>query len=197
MININKAESKLLLKIFKDFSRDYNANSISKEIGITPRGALKILKKLKAQNLLKDKQLGRAVFYKINFDDKYAIKIIETLLIAEARERAERWVKEFNDIFKSTDIVILFGSIIRNEKKAGDIDVLLVFKRREYDKISDFINKKNKILFKKIHEIPQTMQDLKENLREKNKAMIEAVREGYILHGQDKLIDVIKDVTSF
>ena len=109
MININKAESKLLLKIFKDFSRDYNANSISKEIGITPRGALKILKKLKARNLLKDKQLGRAVFYKINFDDKYAIKIIETLLIAEARERAERWVKEFNDIFKSTDIVILFG----------------------------------------------------------------------------------------
>ena len=197
MINLNKAESKLLLKIFKDFSKNYNANSISKEIGITPRGALKILKKLKAQNLLKDKQFGRAVFYKINFDDKYSVKLIETLLIGEARERAERWINEFNDIFKSTDIVILFGSIIRNEKKAGDIDVLFVFKRKDYNKISNFVDKKNKILFRKIHDIPQTMQDLKENLRGKNKAIIEAVREGYILHGQDKLIDIIKNVTSF
>src|SRR3989344_3307352 len=168
MINITPSEVKLLLKIFKDFSHNYNANSISKETSITSRGALKMLKKLSSQNILISKQLGKAVFYKINFENNYALKLIETLLIAESKEKAERWINELEEVFRHTESVILFGSII-----------------------------KNKILFKKIHEIPQTINDLKENLQKNNKALIDAIKEGYVLHGQDKIIKVIKNVTSF
>jgi len=196
MVNLTKSEGKVLLKIFKDFSKDYNANSLSKEVGLTPRGALKILKKLKANGLLKSKQLGKAVFYKATLEDHYTSKIIETLLIAEAREHAERWIDEFDDVYKTTEIVLLFGSIIKNPKKASDVDVVFVFRKGKYNKVRDFISKKNKTLFKKIHEIPQTIGDLKDNLKEGNKAMMDAVRTGYVLHGQDVLVKVIKNVTS-
>src|SRR3989344_6794651 len=197
MINITPSEVKLLLKIFKDFSHNYNANSISKETSITSRGALKMLKKLSSQNILISKQLGKAVFYKINFENNYALKLIETLLIAESKEKAERWINELEEVFRHTESVILFGSIIKNEKKAREIDVILVLNKKKYKEISNFIERKNKILFKKIHEIPQTINDLKENLQKNNKALIDAIKEGYLLHGQDKIIKVIKNVTSF
>jgi len=196
MVLLTNKENEILLKLFKDFSSDYNANSISKEISITPRGALKILKKLKEGGLIKGRQLGRAVFYKVKLEDGYVCKIIETLLIAEAREKASRWLEEFKSIFKDAEIIVIFGSIIRNPKEANDIDVLFVFKESKYRKITDFIESKNKILFKKIHSIPQTMKDLNESLKN-NKAVKDAVRTGYVLHGQDKLIKVIENVASF
>ena len=197
MVNLNKSEGRVMLKLFKDFSQDYNANSLSKKMEITPRGTLKILKKLKSKELLVSKQQGKAVFYKVNLNDKYVSKIVETLLIAEARENAKRWIDEFRGIYGDTEIVLLFGSIIRNPKKASDVDVLFVFKKGKYKKIAHFVSDKNRILFKGIHEIPQTVDDLKENLSRKNKAIIDAINTGYVLFGEDKLIKVVKNVTSF
>ena len=196
MAFLTEKESEILLKLFKDFSQDYNANSISKQVNITPRGALKMLKNMEKEKLVIGRKLGKAVFYKPNLEDIYTIKTIETLLIREARNKAARWLHEFEDVFKDTKILIIFGSMIKNPAYANDIDILFVFEKKNYKKISAFINGKNKTLLKKIHSIPQTMKDLKENL-EKNEAIKDAIRTGYVLHGFNKLVGVIKSVTSF
>ena len=196
MASLTEKESEVLLKLFKDFSQDYNANSISKQVNITPRGALKMLKNMEKEKLIIGRKLGKAVFYKPNLTDIYATKIIETLLIRETRDKAARWFREFEDVFKYTEIVIVFGSTIKNTANANDIDILFVFKKKNYKEVSAFINEKNKVLLKKIHSIPQTMKDIRENLK-KNEAIKDAIRTGYVLHGFDKLVGVIKDVTSF
>ncbi len=195
MASLTNKENEVLLKLFKDFSQDYNANSISKQVNITPRGALKMLKNMEKKKMIIGRKLGRAVFYKPNLNDLYTVKTIEMLLIGETREKAVRWLHEFEDVFKYTEIVIIFGSSIRNQAHANDLDVLFVFEKKNYKKVSVFINEKNKLLLKKIHSIPQTMEDIKENLK-KNEAIKDAVRTGYVLHGFDKLVGVIKDVTS-
>ncbi len=195
MVSLTKKESEILLKLLKDFSIDYNSNSISKEVEISPRGSLKILKHLEKESLVIGKKMGKAVFYRLNLKDLYTAKIIETLLIEETRNKAQRWLDEFRDILDYTEIAVIFGSIIKNSKHASDIDILLVYDRKNYQRVSAFLNAKNKVLFKKIHDIPQTMEDLKENLR-KNPAIIDAIRTGYVLHGYDKLVGVIKDVTT-
>jgi len=197
MANINKTEVRVLIKIFKDFQADYNANSLSKTIGMTPRGTLNTLKSLEKKKILIGKKHGKAVFYKVNFKEDYSLKILEAILIDEAREKAERWIDEFKEVFSSADIVLIFGSILKNQKQASDIDVLLVYEKSKYRKIKLFLDEKNKILFKKIHDIPQTREDIEKNLKAGNKALVNAVKEGYVLHGQDKFIEVIKNVTSF
>ncbi len=196
MTSLTDKESEILIKLFKNFSTNYNANSISKEVGLSPRGSLKILKRLEKNGILAGKKLGKAVFYKLNLQDLYASKIMETTLIKETRTKAMRWIDEFKEIFDYTDIVLIFGSVIKNPKHASDIDVLFVYKKKNYKIVSNFILAKNKILFKKIHDIPQTIQDLKENLKN-NPAIIDAIKNGYILHGYDKIVEVIKDVTIF
>ena len=157
-------ENEMLLKLFKDFNCDYNANSISKQLGVTPRGALKILKNLYKQDLLTAKQMGKATFYKVNLDDYYTFRTIETLLIKESKEDASRWLSEFQDLFKYVQIVIIFGSIIKQPKKANDIDLLLVFTQKDMKNVKHFIGGKNKILLKPIHPIMQSPNDIKNNL---------------------------------
>ncbi|MBI4453331.1 hypothetical protein HY636_01690 [Candidatus Woesearchaeota archaeon] len=197
MTALTSKENEALLKLFKDFNNDYNANSISKQIGTTPRGALKILKNLHKQGLLTAKQMGKATFYKVNLKDYYAARIIETLLINEARENASRWLSEFEDLFKDLEIAIIFGSIIRQPKTANDIDLLLIFRQKNIKNVKHFISEKNKILLKPIHPIMQSRQDIMNNLNKKDPVILNALRRGYVLHGYDKLIGVIKCVTSF
>ena len=196
MKRITKKETEILLRVFKDFSTDYNANSLSKQLDITPRGALKILKSLKAQNLLVSKQMGKAVFYKINTHDEYALKLVSLLLMKEAQEKAARWMAEFRDLAKITEISIFFGSAVRNPAAAMDIDILLVFRKERLKQVREFIDEKNKILLKPIHPLIQTLADLKRNLKKKDPVIINAVRHGFVLYGHDSLIKEVKNVTS-
>lgn len=197
MKTLTKKESEVLLLLFKEFSKEYNANSVSKVAGITPRGALKIVKSLKSRGLLISKQLGRAVFYKVNLQDYYTFRTIEALLMQEAREKVSRWIFEFNEIYNEIEIAIIFGSAVKNIREANDIDLILVFKQQNVKKIKKFIEEKNKIVIKPIHLIMQTPSDFRSNLRKKNPVIINALKKGYVLHGYDKCIEVMRDVTSF
>lgn len=190
-------ENEALLLIFKDFSTDYNANSISKKLNITPRGALKILNKLYSEKVLIRRKLGKAIFYKVNFEDDYAKKLIETLLMKEAREKAARWLSEFEGLFGAIQIGLIYGSAVRNYEKARDIDLLLIIEKEKYKEISKLVEEKNRILIKPIHPLIMVSSDLEKNLKNKNPAMINAIREGHIFYGYAEIMEVIKHVTSF
>lgn len=183
----------MLLRLFKDFNSDYNANSISRLVGITPRGALKILKNLKKNNLLISRQLGRAVFYKINFNDEYAVKLISILLMNESREKASRWLSEFGELFWHIDIAIIFGSVIRDPKTANDIDLLVVFKKEKYETVSQIIDKRRAISTKAIHVVKQSRKDLVKNLKKKDGVLLNIIKKGYVLYGYEELVGVMKD----
>ncbi|MBI4980051.1 nucleotidyltransferase domain-containing protein [Candidatus Woesearchaeota archaeon] len=197
MSSLTPKENEVLLTLFKDFSKNYNANSLSKQVDITPRGALKVLKNLHQRGLLVSQQFGKAVFYKVNLEDYYSFRTIETLLISEAREKASRWLSEFKELYKEVEIAIIFGSIIKEPRQANDIDILLVFAPSQMKAVKYFISEKNKILLKPIHPIMQSSTDIKKNLKKKDPVILNALRRGYVLHGYDKLIGVVKNVTSF
>jgi len=190
-------QNQLLLLIFKDFTRDYNANSASKAVSMTPRGALKILDNLFKDNSLVRKQLGKAKFYKINFNDEYTNKLIETILMKEAKDKAKRWLSEFESLFQNTESVIIFGSAIKNYEKAKDIDLVIITEKDNYKKVVKYIDEKNNILTKPIHPIIMTLNEFEKNLSAKNPAMLNAVKEGYVLSGYDQIVRVIKNVTGF
>jgi len=194
MKGLSDKEIEILLVLFKDFSTDYNANNITKKIRITPAGAFKAMKKLEKKRLITGKKMGKAVFYKLNLDDYYTFRTMETLLISESREKASRWLEEFKDLFNHVEIAIIFGSIIKYPKKANDIDLLVIFKKEKNNIVNKIIDERRVLLIKAIHLVKQTPEDLNKNL--KNKVILSAIKNGCILHGYDKLLGVIKNVTS-
>ena len=188
-------EKKIVLKLFKDFTMDYNSSSIAKVLDKTRVGTFKALNSLEKDSIVKGRNLGKARFYKISLEDEYARKNVETLLMEEAKSYT-RWKDELNELFRLTHIVILFGSIIRNEEKANDIDLLLVFDKKNNNKVNQFIKEKNQLLIKKLHPIKQTRDDLRKNILKRDKVILDAIRSGIVLHGYGKIMGMIKNVTS-
>lgn len=197
MKNITKNEMNALIILFKEISNNYNANNLSKELGISSMGTLKILKDLERKDILKSAQFGKAVFYKLNFNNDYVNAYLKFLLQNEAEQsipRVRKWVKEIRKLKKDAEIGILFGSVLKTDNYK-DIDLLLVLKESQNNKIKKLIDDLNKINIKKIHIIRQTKKDLEQNLNKEDEVIINIIKKGIILFGYDSIIEIIKNVT--
>src|SRR3989344_2340472 len=192
MKDITKKEMELVLFIFKNPEKEHNANNIASKINITPMGALKIMKKLDKQGILKAKKIGKAVFYKINFEKNYTEDYLIFLLKREAETATpyvKRWVSELKEL-KNADIITLFGSVLDKESKSNDIDALLVTGQRKFGKLKEEISKINKINEKNIHPIYQSIGDIKKNIQKQDKIILGALK-GIVVSGHKKLIGVL------
>ncbi len=195
MMSLTKKERETLLILFKDFTNFYNANSISKVLNISHVGAQKIFKRVLQEKLVVSKTIGKSIIYKLNFNDNYASQLIAFLLADEANN-FKRWKEEFKELFKKDRIIMLFGSAIKDYAHANDIDVMIVLENKEVKEVNKILKKKEEVLPKKLHAIKLTHKDLLDNLKKKDKAMINIVKEGIILYGQDKYADILKNVAS-
>jgi len=195
MAVLTDLERELILKLFKDFSKDYNPSSIAKEVSKTRMGTFKALLSLEAKGIVKGRTLGKARFYKLDLENLYARKTAEFILMDEAKQH-QRWIDELKELFQYANIVILFGSIITKEKNAHDIDLLLVYPEKNNSSINSLIKEKNELLAKKIHPVKQTKEDFISNLKKKDAVMFDAIRTGIVLHGFQELVELIANATS-
>lgn len=196
MISLTKKERETLLILFKDFTSFYNANSISKILKISHVGAQKIFKRFLQENLVVNKKIGKSIIYKPKLDDNYVSQLIAFLLADEANT-FKRWKEEFNELFKKDRIVAIYGSAIKNYAQARDIDIMIVVEKKDIKEVNKILKKKEEILPKKLHSIKLTHQDLLENLKKKNKAMVGIVKNAIILDGQNEYVGILKNVPSF
>ena len=193
MVDITRNEMLILSEILKTPEREFNANSISKEIGITAMGALKILKKLEKEGVLVSKLAGKAVFYSINFSNDYATEYVKFVLRREAEYSSpyvKRWVREIRKL-KNADVAILFGSVLNKESGANDIDVLIITSQERFEKLKKEIRELNKINEKEIHAVYQSSKDLKYNISKQDKVVLNALK-GVVAFGEEKLIELFK-----
>ncbi len=194
MVSITENESKTMDFLLRNFSKDYNINQLAKKLEISPAGMFKILKKLKSQDLLTVRKTGNNIIHKINFESKDAL---DTCVFALTEKKTtayvKGWIKDLERLREATDIAVLFGSILRKDKEAGDVDVLLVFNRKNFNKVEELIDNLNRIKSKRIHAIYQTKEDLIKNIKEMDKAILDEIRTGIILWGRNALVEAIKD----
>lgn len=191
---ITKNEKKVLRLILTAFGSDYSINNVAKECGLTPNGAYKILKKFENEGILRYKKIANIKSYKINFDNEKTTKILELILIPDIEGRIEYRTKDLESLRKITKACILFGSYITAKKEPNDLDILFVFERANYKEYKKRLAGIKEITPVKIHDIIQTEEDLATNIREKNKAVLNALKNGIVLWGQEMMIRVIKNV---
>lgn len=194
MITLTHNEKKIALLLFKDFKNYYNSNSISKVVGISRVGAMKILKKFLKEKIVHSEKIGKSVIYKLNLHEDYVVKLMAYLLAEEATDH-NRWKDEFKKIFKEDRVIILFGSIIRNEQVAKDIDVMIILKHEDEKEVNMALKERQVFLSKKIHAIKLNSDEFLDGVKMKNKATIDIIKNAVILYGQNKYVEIIKNVT--
>ena len=195
MTTLTQKERETVLILFKDYTTFYNANSISKILNISHVGAQKIFKRLLQENLLRSKTIGKSITYKLNFNDSYVSQLVAFLLADEAN-KFKRWKEEFKELFKKDRIVMLFGSTVKDYAHAHDIDLMIVIENKEVKEVNAFLKKKEEILPKKLHAIKLNHHDLSENIKKKDKAFVDIIKNAIIFYGQEKYVEILKNVTS-
>jgi len=190
MKEITKAEMRVMLTLVKSPEVIYNANSLSKVIGITSMGTLKILRRLEQESLVKPKKIGKAITYKINIEEPYTHKYVSLILVREAQyasPQVKRWINEVKKI-KNADVIVLFGSVLE-KSNPNDIDVLLVTNQKQFPRLQKEIEELNEINIKKIHPIYQTYNDIINNIKKRDKPVLNAIK-GIVALGEDKFLKV-------
>lgn len=194
MMEITNNEMVFVLNIFKSPEVEYNANSMAKRMGISPMGALKIAKRLEKENIIKSKKLGKAKFYKLNLSSDYVRQYVKFLLKREAEKAhpyIKVWIEDIKKI-KSADAAILFGSVLRRQKEANDIDVALLIDKKRYRKSKKEIEDIDLLNTKKIHPIYQTEGDFKKNIEKGDKPLLSAIK-GIVVFGEDLIIKLLEN----
>ncbi|HLC90669.1 MAG TPA: nucleotidyltransferase domain-containing protein [Candidatus Nanoarchaeia archaeon] len=195
MATLPPKERETVLLLLKDYTTFYNANSISKILQISHVGAQKILKRLLQQNIVISRTIGKSIIYKLNFADDYVHSLVVFLLADEANH-FKRWKEEFKELFKKDRVVLLFGSSVKDYAHANDIDLMIVLQNKEVTEVNAILKKKEEVLPKKLHAIKLNHQDLLENVKKKDKAFVDIIKNAIILYGQDKYVEIVKHVPS-
>jgi predicted nucleotidyltransferase len=186
-------ESRVVDFLLRHFDERNSINQVARRLTISPRGAYKILKKLESLNVTRPEKIGNAVYYSLNLSEAYGRKLAEFVLVQHAlNSYAQLQAEDLVPLRPFVQSIILFGSILTRGKEARDIDVLLILDKKNYNKALDELHKIRSIKTKKIHEIVQTLDDLKANIRKKDEVIMNIIKTGQVLWGPETLIEAIK-----
>ena len=191
-------ESKILCILLKTLDIKPTITFLAKESQLSRVGVWKLLKKLEKNKLILLSPIGtgKTSTYSVNLN--WETPLLEktlALILTEEAIKNQKWRVNFAEIEKYTSFFILFGSILTNPKEANDIDIIAVVEKKDnFKQIEETISKIQKTQAKKIHLIDLTKKEFKQELLNKNKSYLDALKKGIILFGQENLIKFIPDL---
>lgn len=192
---LTKNEHKIINLLLRHTYENFTIREISRKINITPMGARKILNKFKKENILISKKIGTGIFYKLNFNNRITQKICELVLAQNKLNLfAQVYAEDLKILENCTESCILFGSILVRGEKARDVDVMLLIEKEQYKNVEKISQELSEKKAKKIHFMMQTKEDFIKNLTQKNKAVLNIIKNGVVLWGENHIVEAIKNV---
>lgn len=188
-------EEKILSILLKEQFETHTATSLAKALGVTRQGVWKSLNKLHADKLISLEQVGNArtstSMIKLNWETPLTEKVLSLSLTKESL-KFQKWRFDFNKLGQKTKFVILFGSIIHSPKEANDIDLLIIANKDKIGEIGKILLNIQQTQLKKVHSTNLTIQELEKELKKPNKILVDAIKRGVILFGQDSFIEFMR-----
>ena len=193
MKDITSNEMNFVLTLLKSPEVEYNATSIAKPLHISPMGALKIAKKLEKERIITGKNKGKARFYALNLEEEYVEQYVRFLLhreVAQALPYIRVWIRELKKL-KHADVLILFGSVLRKQEAARDIDVVAIITKKTFETVKKEVAGVDAINRKKLHLLYQTKQDFKDNIKKLDSVLLNAIK-GLVVKGENVILEALK-----
>ena len=193
-IQFTKIELRIAKYLFKHYKDRFNSRQLAKMLDINHAHANKLCNSLVKKLLLKKEEIGNAVYFSFDYQNKIAIKFIEYLLTLEEKE-FPKWLsivlhslKKFNE---HITMGLVFGSSVKNSR-FNDVDVLLVYEKNKTKEINKI---KNDIRNSQLVEQPIRYVDIAEKdilLNKNDKIFYNVLSDSLIFHNPEKYAEVIK-----
>jgi|SRR3989338_834806 len=190
MAKTPEGESGVLLALLKNSEKEMSVSALAKLVGLSRMGALLIVRKLEKEGMLTVRKVGRSSLCAVDLSSSHTRKYLTFLLSKEAEKASpyvRRWISELRRL-KNAKAALLFGSVLRKERGAQDIDVLLITDQRHIAKLEAEIDALNRMNPKPIHPVYQSSADFRRNLRKKDPVVLNAVK-GIVAFGEEELYE--------
>lgn len=190
---------KIVEFLFRNIPNKFNVNQIARELKISVGSAYKILKSLEKKDVLISQRVGNGIYYVLDLDNKGAENITELVLMESRNEflaknpRPSIYAKDLKDAEKLSKTIILFGSIL-DTKDAKDVDILFIIDKGKSKAVEDFCMKLSNLKPKRVNPLFMTMADFKANIKKQDKVIVDILRKGIILFGEDVIINILRGV---
>jgi DNA-binding Lrp family transcriptional regulator len=197
MKEIIDSKKEVLKILLKDFTAVHTITSLAEKLKMTRVGMWKLLKKIESEKIIRLISIGNGktstCTITLNWKNPLTEKNL-ALILSEEAYKNERWKDNFQELENKVNFLIIYGSILTSAKDANDIDLMsAISEKKDYAGIDRIINSIQKTQIKKIHMINFSEKELKEELKA-NKALIDGVKKGIVLFGQENFIKFIRDI---
>jgi hypothetical protein len=167
--------TKIIEFLFRNTPNRFNINQISRELRISVGSAYKILKSLEKKSVLVSQKIGNGIYYVLNLDNKEAENITE-LVLMESRNKS---------LSKNSHASIYAKDFV---------DALFIIDKGKSKAVEDFCMKLSNLRPKRINPLLMTMADFKENIKKQDRVIIDILKKGVILFGEDTVINILRGV---
>ena len=167
MMSLSDNEFSVINFLVRDFTERLTIRSIAKKLGFSAAGVFNILKKLEKENIVIGQKLGTGLFYFINFESRIAGHLA-AIVLAYSEEKI------------SVDI-----GQLRQAKAA-------IYDRKSLLIVTDNITSLD-LTLPNINVISKTEDEAVALLRKKDAELLEILKKGVVLLGEDKLVNIIKN----
>ncbi len=186
-----KGKEKILECFYKNRNKEIYFSEILRETKLTQNTTLKHLKSLQQNNLIVTTRKIGNTFYRINpknFQIYSIFSYFDYKRFNGLPSERKRTISEFLDKIKVKPLIaLIFGSTAKGTfGKESDIDILLIFNRKEADdsKLRQDIEATTGV---KIQAFIIDFDYFKEQiLKEEDKVITHAIKTGFIISGHDK-----------
>jgi len=170
MLSLSDNEFSVLNFLVRNFTEKLTIRNIAQRLGFSAAGVFNILKKLEKQGIVSGQKLGTGLFYSINFENKIAEHLAEIVLVYS------------------------------EEKIEIDIEQLKQAKAAIYDKKILLLIVDNmtvlSVAMPNINIITKTEDEAIELIRRKDSEILQILKKGFVLFGEEKMVSIIKNCIS-
>ena len=172
MLSLTDNEFSVISFLVRNFTEKLTIRNIAHRLNFSPAGVFNILKKLEKQNIVVGQKLGTGLFYSINFENKIAEHLAEIVLLYSDK-KIELEIEQIRQakaaIFDEKTLILITDNITALEITIPNTEVVI-----------------------------KTEDEVIGLLRKKDSEMLQLLKKGIVLFGEDKAVEIIKNcVTRF
>src|SRR3989338_1761932 len=170
MLSLSDNEFSVINFLVRNFTERLTIRSIAQRLEFSPAGVFNILKKLEKQNIVTGQKFGTGLFYSINFDSKIAEHLAAVVLLYSDEKitlNVEQLKQAKAAIFDKKNLLLVTDNVTALDAAIPNVNVIVKTK-------DEFIGL----------------------LRKKDAEMLQLLRKGTALFGEDEIVGMIKSCVS-
>ena len=170
MLSLSDNEFSVISFLVRNFTERLTIRNIAKRLGFSAAGVFNILKKLEKENIVAGQKLGTGLFYSMNFDSKVS-RHLAAIVLAYPEEKVPFDIEKLNQakaaIFDKNSLLLVTDNVTTLDAAISNVNVIVKTK-------DEFIGL----------------------LRKKDAEMLQLLRKGTALFGEDEIVSMIKSCVS-